>query len=162
MPGFYADGEYDVAGFIVGAVARDRLIDGQPDRAGDVLIGLPSSGLHTNGYSLARRIVFEIAGLAWTTRVPELGATVGDALLAPHRSYLPVIRPLLAVGRHQGHGAHHGRRHHRQSAAHAAGRHATRSSTGSPGRSRRSSSGSSARATCRTTTCCGRSTWASA
>ena len=98
MPGFYADGEYDVAGFIVGAVARDRVIDGSRIAPGDALIGLPSSGLHTNGYSLARRIVFEMAGLRVDSRVPELGATIGDALLAPHRSYLPVIRPLLPSG----------------------------------------------------------------
>jgi phosphoribosylformylglycinamidine cyclo-ligase len=95
MPGFYADGEYDLAGFIVGAVARDRVIDGRTIAPGDVLIGLPSSGLHTNGYSLARRIVFDMAGLSIDTRVPELGTTVGGALLAPHRSYLPVMRPLL-------------------------------------------------------------------
>jgi phosphoribosylformylglycinamidine cyclo-ligase len=98
MPGFYADGEYDVAGFIVGAVERTRLIDGKSIRAGDVLIGLRSSGLHTNGYSLARRIVFEKAGLRVDSLVPELGITVADALLAPHRSYLPLIRPLLADG----------------------------------------------------------------
>ncbi|HET7216728.1 MAG TPA: phosphoribosylformylglycinamidine cyclo-ligase [Vicinamibacterales bacterium] len=95
MPGFYADGEYDVAGFIVGAVARDRVIDGRTIAAGDVLIGLPSSGLHTNGYSLARRIAFEIAKLRVSDTVPEVGATIGEALMAPHRSYLPVIRPLL-------------------------------------------------------------------
>jgi phosphoribosylformylglycinamidine cyclo-ligase len=98
MPGFYADGEYDVAGFIVGAVSRARLIDGKGIVAGDALIGLPSSGLHTNGYSLARRIAFERAGLAHDSHVPELGATMGDALLVPHRSYLPVIRPLLEPG----------------------------------------------------------------
>jgi phosphoribosylformylglycinamidine cyclo-ligase len=95
MPGFYADGEYDVAGFIVGAVARDRLIDGRSIQAGDALIGMPSSGLHTNGYSLARRIVFDIAGLGVHSRVPELGRTIGEALLEPHRSYLPIIKPLL-------------------------------------------------------------------
>ncbi len=95
MPGFYAEGEYDVAGFIVGAVARDRLIDGRDIRPGDALIGLPSSGLHTNGYSLARRIAFDIAGLRVDAFVPELGATIGEALLEPHRSYLPVIKPLL-------------------------------------------------------------------
>ena len=95
MPGFYADGEYDVAGFIVGSVQRDRLIDGRRITAGDVLIGLPSSGLHTNGYSLARTIVFDRLKLGVHDRVPELGITVADALLAPHRSYLPVIRPLL-------------------------------------------------------------------
>jgi phosphoribosylformylglycinamidine cyclo-ligase len=95
MPGFYADGEYDVAGFIVGAVERERLIDGKAIAPGDVLIGVPSSGLHTNGYSLARRIVFEHAGLGHDTFVPELGTTAGEALLVPHRSYLPLIRPLL-------------------------------------------------------------------
>jgi phosphoribosylformylglycinamidine cyclo-ligase len=98
MPGFYADGEYDVAGFIVGAVARTRVIDGRSIVPGDVLIGLPSSGLHTNGYSLARRIAFEIAGLQPGDVVPELGQSIGGALLVPHRSYLPVIRPLLAEG----------------------------------------------------------------
>jgi phosphoribosylformylglycinamidine cyclo-ligase len=98
MPGFYGDGEYDVAGFILGVVARDRLIDGRAIRAGDALIGLPSSGLHTNGYSLARRIAFDIAGLRVDTFVPELGATIGEALLEPHRSYLPVIKPLLPSG----------------------------------------------------------------
>ena len=95
MPGFYADGEYDVAGFIVGAVARDKVVDGSTIAPGDVLIGLPSSGLHTNGYSLARRIVFERAGLSIDTHVPALGVTVAEALLAPHRSYLQVLRPLL-------------------------------------------------------------------
>jgi phosphoribosylformylglycinamidine cyclo-ligase len=95
MPGVYADGEYDVAGFIVGVVERERVIDGRGVAAGDVLIGLPSSGLHTNGYSLARRIVFDRLRLDVRARVPELDTTVGEALLASHRSYLPVIRPLL-------------------------------------------------------------------
>jgi phosphoribosylformylglycinamidine cyclo-ligase len=95
MPGFYADGEYDVAGFIVGVVARDRMIDGRTIRAGDALIGLPSSGLHTNGYSLARRIAFDAAGLRVDSQVPELRQTIGEALLVPHRSYLPVVRPLI-------------------------------------------------------------------
>jgi phosphoribosylformylglycinamidine cyclo-ligase len=97
MPGFYADGEYDVAGFIVGAVARGSLIDGKSIAPGDVLIGLPSSGLHTNGYSLARRIAFDGARLAADAVVPELGRTIGEALLVPHRSYLPIIRPLLGA-----------------------------------------------------------------
>ena len=95
MPGFYADGEYDIAGFIVGIVERSRVIDGRSIVPGDVLIGLPSAGLHTNGYSLARRVLFETTGWTADTVVPELGATLGDALLAPHRSYLPVVRPLL-------------------------------------------------------------------
>jgi phosphoribosylformylglycinamidine cyclo-ligase len=98
MPGFYAEGEYDLAGFIVGAVARDRLIDGKGIGPGDVLIGVPSSGLHTNGYSLARRIVFDVAGLRVDAHVAELGTTVGAALLEPHRSYLPLIRPILPSG----------------------------------------------------------------
>jgi phosphoribosylformylglycinamidine cyclo-ligase len=98
MPGFYADDEYDVAGFIVGVVPRDRLIDGRSIHVGDVLIGLPSSGLHTNGYSLARRIAFDIAGLGVDSEVAELGSTIGEALLEPHRSYLPLIRPMLPTG----------------------------------------------------------------
>ena len=95
MPGFYADGEYDVAGFIVGAVSRARLIDGKSIRAGDVLIGLPSAGLHTNGYSLARRIAFEMAGLRVSSVVPELGRSIGEVLLQPHRSYLEVVTPIV-------------------------------------------------------------------
>jgi phosphoribosylformylglycinamidine cyclo-ligase len=99
MPGFYADGEYDVAGFIVGAVERAKVIDGRSIAPGDVLVGVPSSGLHTNGYSLARSIVFDRLKLSVHDRVPELGATVAEALLAPHRSYLPLVRPLLADAR---------------------------------------------------------------
>jgi phosphoribosylformylglycinamidine cyclo-ligase len=95
MPGFYADGEYDIAGFIVGIVERSRVIDGRSIVPGDVLIGLPSAGLHTNGYSLARRVLFETTGWTADTVVPELGATLGDALLTPHLSYLPLVRPLL-------------------------------------------------------------------
>jgi phosphoribosylformylglycinamidine cyclo-ligase len=98
MPGFYADGEYDVAGFIVGVVGRDQLIDGKRIVPGDALIGVSSSGLHTNGYSLARRIAFDVAKLRVDSRVPDLGTTVGAALLEPHRSYLPLIRPLLPSG----------------------------------------------------------------
>ena len=95
MPGFYADGEYDIAGFIVGAVDKSKVIDGKALVPGDVLIGLPSSGLHTNGYSLARRVFFDVAGWKADTFVAELGTTIGDALLAPHRSYLSLVRPLL-------------------------------------------------------------------
>jgi phosphoribosylformylglycinamidine cyclo-ligase len=98
MPGFYADGEYDLAGFIVGAVERSRIIDGRTVVPGDALIALPSAGLHTNGYSLARRVFFELAGWQCDTFVRELGTTVGEALLAPHRSYLGVVRPLLDSG----------------------------------------------------------------
>ena len=98
MPGFYQPGEYDLAGFIIGAVRRDRMIDGKGIVAGDAIVALPSSGLHTNGYSLARKIVFEHLGLKVTSRVDALGTTAGAALQAPHRSYLPVIRPLLGDG----------------------------------------------------------------
>jgi phosphoribosylformylglycinamidine cyclo-ligase len=98
MPGFYAVGEYDVAGFIVGMVSRSKIINGEHILAGDVLIGLPSSGLHTNGYSLARRIAFDTLELRADTWVPELGTTVGEALLRTHRSYLSVIAPLLERG----------------------------------------------------------------
>jgi phosphoribosylformylglycinamidine cyclo-ligase len=98
MPGFYAAGEYDVAGFIVGAVDRANIIDGRSITPGDVLIGLPSNGLHTNGYSLARKIVFDELKLTVDSHLPELGETVGEALLRAHRSYLPVIKPLLGRG----------------------------------------------------------------
>jgi len=102
MPGFYADGEYDLAGFIVGAVDRTRIVDGRTIVPGDVLIGLPSTGLHTNGYSLARRVFFDVAGLQPDTFVRELGATAGAALLATHRCYLPIVRPLLERGHVKG------------------------------------------------------------
>jgi phosphoribosylformylglycinamidine cyclo-ligase len=95
MPGFYADGEYDVAGFIVGAVDRAQIVNGRDIAAGDVLIGLPSNGLHTNGYSLARKVAFETLKLQADSHVPDLGETIGEALLRTHRSYLPVLKPLL-------------------------------------------------------------------
>jgi phosphoribosylformylglycinamidine cyclo-ligase len=102
MPGFYADGEYDLAGFIVGVVNRERVVSGRGIAVGDVLVGVPSSGLHTNGFSLARRIVFEQLGLTVDSHVEELGGTVGDVLLEPHRSYLSMLQPLLDGGRIKG------------------------------------------------------------
>jgi phosphoribosylformylglycinamidine cyclo-ligase len=98
MPGFYGDGEYDVAGFIVGLVSRSRIVDGRDVAAGDALIALPSSGLHTNGYSLARRIAFDVLRLDVQSQVPALGETVGAALLRPHRSYLKLVAPLVEQG----------------------------------------------------------------
>jgi phosphoribosylformylglycinamidine cyclo-ligase len=98
MPGFYAEGEYDIAGFIVGVVEKDRLVTGAAIRPGDALLGLRSTGLHTNGYSLARAIVFEHLGLTADAVVDELGCSIGDELLRVHRSYLPVVRPLLDAG----------------------------------------------------------------
>jgi phosphoribosylformylglycinamidine cyclo-ligase len=102
MPGFYRDGEYDLAGFIVGVADKGKLINGRTIAVGDVLVGVPSSGLHTNGYSLARRIAFDQLGLTVDRHIPELGRTLGDAFLEPHRPYLPLVRPLLDGGRIKG------------------------------------------------------------
>jgi phosphoribosylformylglycinamidine cyclo-ligase len=97
MPGMYREGEYDLAGFIVGAAERAALLTGKSIQAGDALLALPSTGLHTNGYSLARKLLLEVAGYGPNTMLPEVGATVGDALLAVHRSYLKPIRALIAA-----------------------------------------------------------------
>ena len=106
MPGFYEPGDYELVGFIVGLVDRPKVLDGSKVRAGDVLVGLPSSGLHTNGYSLARKVVFEQAGLGIADPAPwDRKRRVGQSLLAPHTSYLKAIRPLL------GHPALHGMAH---------------------------------------------------
>ncbi len=98
MPGFYPPDEYDLAGTIVGIVERDRIIEGSKLQPGDRLLGLGSSGLHTNGYSLARKIFFEQEGLKPESRLEELGSTVGDLLLQPHRCYLHALEPLLKKG----------------------------------------------------------------
>lgn len=98
MPGFYADGEYDVAGFIVGVVDQEKVINGQAIAPGDVVLGLPAVGLHTNGYSLARKLFFEVAGYQADTYLDELGETVGAALLKPHVSYLRALESLLDQG----------------------------------------------------------------
>ena len=99
MPGVYQAGEIDIAGTIVGSVAREHLLDGAAVKKGDVLIGLSSSGLHTNGYSLARKVLFTDAGLTLTDKPVELrGKSVGDALLAVHRSYLKPLLPLVHDG----------------------------------------------------------------
>jgi phosphoribosylformylglycinamidine cyclo-ligase len=98
MPGFYQDGEYDIAGFIVGVVDRAKIIDGKTIAPGDILLALPSAGLHTNGYSLARKLFFEVAAYQPDTRLPELGITAGEALLLPHVSYLQPLEGLLDKG----------------------------------------------------------------
>jgi len=95
MPGFYQAGEYDLAGFIVGVVEEDKIITGSTIKEGDVCIGLASNGLHTNGYTLARKVVFDIAGLKPDTHVEEIGETIGDALMKVHRCYAPIIHELL-------------------------------------------------------------------
>ena len=95
MPGLYSDGEYDLAGFIVGVVDRHRIINGARITEGDVVVGLPSEGLHTNGYSLARKLFFDTAGYKLDQNLPELGCTVAEELLKPHKSYLPALERLI-------------------------------------------------------------------
>jgi len=99
LPGMYAEGEYDLAGFTVGIVAKKKIIDGKRVAKGDRLVALPSSGLHSNGYSLARRVLFDALGLSITDRPPQLGgASVGEALLAPTRLYPRHVQAVLAAG----------------------------------------------------------------
>jgi phosphoribosylformylglycinamidine cyclo-ligase len=95
MPGMYGEGDYDLAGCIVGVVERERIIDGKSIRHGDLLIGLPSVGLHTNGYSLARKVFFEVAKLEPNSRIKGLDGTVGDELLKVHVNYEPVLREAI-------------------------------------------------------------------
>jgi phosphoribosylformylglycinamidine cyclo-ligase len=95
MPGMYQDGEYDIAGTIVGAVEKSQILTGAKVRAGDILLGLPSNGLHTNGYSLARKLLFDVAKMKLDSVVPESGAALADELLKVHRSYLKAIGTLL-------------------------------------------------------------------
>ena len=95
LPDFYHPGEYDLVGFVVGLVDHDKIIDGSSIHAGDVCLGLPSSGLHTNGYTLARKVAFEIAGLKPGDMIDELTTTIDKALLSVHRCYAPLVHPLL-------------------------------------------------------------------
>ena len=98
MPSMYADGEYDLAGFIVGVVDKQRVIDGKSITPGDVVLGIPSTGLQTNGYSLARKLFFEVGGYTPDSYIDELGTTVGDTLLATHASFLRPLEDLLDTG----------------------------------------------------------------
>ena len=98
MPDFYPPGEYDLAGFIVGVVDKSKVIDGKNIAPGDVVLGIPSNGLQTNGYSLARKLFFEIGGHKPDTYIEELGSTVGDALLRTHQSFLRPLEALLDTG----------------------------------------------------------------
>ena len=107
MPGFYGDKEYDLVGTIVGCVERSRILDGSAIKEGDKLIGLTSSGLHTNGYSLARKILFDQLGLSVDSRVEEIGGKIGELLLKVHLNYTPLIQRIL----HSRPGALHGAVH---------------------------------------------------
>ena len=102
MPGFYADGEYDVAGFIVGVVDKQKVIDGKSIKAGDVVLALPANGLHTNGYSLARKLLFEVGGYQVDTVLDGFDQTLSEILLKPHRSYLRDLDGLLETGKIKG------------------------------------------------------------
>ena len=95
MPGFYPDGEYDLAGFIVGVVDRERIITGKEVQIGDIILGLPSNGLHTNGYSLARKLLFDVAHYSSETYVNEIKNKVGNELMRTHKSYWPALKRLL-------------------------------------------------------------------
>jgi phosphoribosylformylglycinamidine cyclo-ligase len=95
MPGFYPDGEYDLAGFIVGVVERDRIITGKEVQIGDIVLGLPSNGLHTNGYSLARKLLFEVARYSPETYVNEIKNKVGNELMRTHKSYWPSLKKMI-------------------------------------------------------------------
>jgi len=96
MPGFYPEGEYDLAGFIVGVVEREKIISGKTVEVGDIVLGLPSNGLHTNGYSLARKLLFEVAGYTLDTFVSEIKNKVGNELMRTHKSYWPIIKKMIA------------------------------------------------------------------
>jgi phosphoribosylformylglycinamidine cyclo-ligase len=95
MPGFYQKGEYDLAGFILGVVEKARVIDGTSIRPGHVVLGLPSAGLHTNGYSLARKLLLETGAYTIKSRIRGLNQTIGRVLLAPHLNYLGILKPLI-------------------------------------------------------------------
>ena len=95
MPGFYPDGEYDLAGFIVGVVDREKIVTGKDVQIGDIILGLPSNGLHTNGYSLARKLLFEVARYSPETYVNEIKNKVGNELMRTHKSYWPALRKLI-------------------------------------------------------------------
>ncbi|HEX9961258.1 MAG TPA: phosphoribosylformylglycinamidine cyclo-ligase [Pyrinomonadaceae bacterium] len=102
MPSMYSAGEYDLAGFIVGVVDKSKVIDGKNIKAGDVVLALPSNGLHTNGYSLARKLLFETGKYSVSSVLPEMHAALGEVLLKPHKSYLPALEDLLDSGKIKG------------------------------------------------------------
>ena len=163
MPGFYADGEYDIAGFIVGVVEQSSIVDGRGIVPGDALIGLPSAGLHTNGYSLARHVLFEPGGLTSDTFVAGAWRDRwrGAARAAPCRTCTS-MRPPIEAGLVKGHGAYHRRRHHRESAARPSRRVRGERRSFARGSCRLFSELFSSEATSTSTKCIGPSTWGSA
>jgi len=102
MPGMYHPGEYDLVGTIVGVVDRKKIIDGSRINPGDVVLGIPSNGLHTNGYSLARKVLFETMGLSIDAKLPGLSKPIGEELLRVHKNYEPILRPLFPTGKIKG------------------------------------------------------------
>ncbi len=120
LPGFYNPGEYDLAGTIIGVVDRDKIIDGSAINEGDPIIALKSSGLHTNGYSLVRKLFVDSGKYALDRHIDALGKTLADELLVPHRCYNASVRKLLDTMTGSGDGSHHGRRTYGQHPAHFA------------------------------------------
>ena len=102
MPGFYGPGDYDISGTIVGVVERENIIDGKKIKPGTIILGLPSTGLHTNGYSLARKVLFDVAGYKVDTVVDGMDKSIGEALATPHRSYYPSLIDLCNKKKIQG------------------------------------------------------------
>ena len=159
MPGMYPPGEYDLAGFAVGAVEKERIIDGSRIAAGDVVLGLASSGAHSNGYSLIRRILERAR--------PDLsadfhGRPLADVILEPTRIYVKPVLQLLEHGSGQRPRSHHRRRHRRERSAHPGGGADRRDRRSAPGRGRRCSAGCRRRAVSPSRRCCACSTAASA
>ncbi len=123
MPGMYDEDEYDLAGFAVGVAEKSAIVDGSTIAEGDVLIGLPSTGVHSNGFSLVRKALFEQAGYTVDTVLDELGGEkLGDVLLTPTKIYVKALSPAVQGGRGQGRGPYHRRRFHREHSAYDSGR----------------------------------------
>ncbi len=163
MPGMYDEDEYDLAGFSVGVAEKSAIVDGSTITEGDVLIGLPSTGVHSNGFSLVRKALFEQAGYTVDTELAELGgAKLGDVLLTPTKIYVKALSPAVQGGRGQGRGPHHRRRLHREHPAHDSGRLWPPKSSSAPGPCSRSSTCWRRPATSITRRCTTSSTWASA
>ena len=162
MPGIYPAGEYDLVGTIVGCVEKSKIITGKSIRAGDIIVGLHSGGLQTNGYSLARKVIFDHCQMSWKDKLPGTSQTFGDALLAVHKSFLKPVSALLANKVNITGMAHITGGGFQDNIRACCRTWSTPRSTAPPGRCRRSSSSSRTRATSTATRCTASSTWASA